>query len=545
VTGNVLADERNNAYSDTDKDGWDDSWVAKYPEADRTNLLSDSNGDGVPNVIEMIHNRDPFAIPRRAARPDPMTDVRRKRKEADLAVERARVIQAMEPYMNYGLRDAEGNPTTRAELRARKREQLGELAARLKVEEATRKVRIADYLGEKGDQFTEQQKQSLQDVVDGEPHFVNSLGNFQAVHLNVFNLWPGGNTGNDLTGAGTAVAMWDFGGIETSHEQFVTGSSSLVNPDAPSQPTGRIFNVDSVLANEHATAVATVIAGAGDPGVLTPGMGNPLDDREDARGMAFEGGIRAYDRLSYVTEMTQLGMDAMDGDLDIVFSNHAYGTTCGWHKPYLDDPANLWQWHGDPRFEESTPFAGDQPEDWRFGFYIPFICRDIDEIVHTAEIYLPIWAAGNDSKNIQPASAPESKDHGPGAFKFPHRVVGGATYTTASAAPERDFENRRNLIPEACSKNVLTVSDTAAANAISDSPGSQGPTDDMRIKPDICAASGGIGALGGGLANGSLTSYRSYEGTSFSAAAVTGSLALIRQRWQQLHGTEQQVLAST
>jgi len=545
AVGNVLSNEQNKAFPDADGDGWDDNWVAKYPDADRTNLLSDANGDGVPNLVEMMHNRDPFAARQGARRQDPASPLRGKRRIAEANAENARMRQVLEPYMNYGLRDSEGNPITRAERRATKRQQLSSLTQRLRDEEAERKIRIADYLSEHGHEYSEYQQKALQDVVDGEPRFVTSLGHSQAVNLGVYHLWPGGITGNDLTGAGTAVAMWDFGAVETDHEQFTTGGSSLVNPDAPSQPTGRIFNVDSVGASEHATAVATVIAGAGDPGVATPGTGNPASDRDDARGMAYEGGIRVYDRFNDLVEMSELGEDMTDGTLDIVFSNHAYGTVCGWHRPYLDPETNLWQWHGDARLGESGPFLADQSEDWKFGFYLATRCRSIDEIVHTSEIHLPIWAAGNDSQNLSPGSSPEAKDHGPGTPKHPHRVIGGKTYTTSSAAPERDLEFLQNLIPEACSKNVLTVSDTTAAAFLGASAGSQGPTDDMRIKPDLCANSGGVGAEGGDPAGASLTSYRDYEGTSFSAAAVTGSLALVRQRWQQLNGTEQPVLAST
>ncbi len=71
-----------------------------------------------------------------------------------------------------------------------------------------------------------------------------------------------------------------------------------------------------------------------------------------------------------------------------------------------------------------------------------------------------------------------------------------------------------------------------------------GPTDDGRIKPDIVANGTGLITPAGG---GDYYYYypSGISGTSFSAPSVAGSLGLLQQLHEQLHGTNQPLLAST
>ena len=519
------------AYPDADRDGWDDEWVAKYPEA-RRDSFSDADGDGVPNFIEMMLDQDPFKKEgglRKKPHPLAALIIQRKRQE-----QRARNRQALAPYRIDCLRDAAGNPTTRAAMKARKQEKARQLTARLAAEKPARERRVKAFLEGPGKNLPEALKAQLRDVVDGEPRFVAPLSHDQARVNQVIDLWPGGSANTDLTGAGTTVAMWDFGRVLETHQQFNTGSN-------------RIINVDNTggSGNEHATAVATVIAGAGDPGDLIPAtpFAEPATQQNQARGMAYEGSIRVYNLVNDLAELDLLASESNAGLTDIVYSNHSYGTACGYRKDQSASSADLWSWFGNPFISGEV--------DFKLGFYLREVCPEIDEIVHNHEIFLPIWAAGNEPWNFDPDDAPEPKESGE-EFEIAHVVTqNGQTYTEFDA-PRRKADYKiesfdagatgeglffGNLIPEACSKNVLTV------GAIG---GSKGPTDDLRIKPDLIAASGGFGSSNdyGALA-GTTQSYRRFAGTSFSAASVTGALALVRQRWQQLNGIGQPVLAST
>ena len=517
------------AYPDADRDGWDDEWVAKYPEA-RRDSLSDADGDGVPNFIEMMFDQDPFTKENARKNPSPLAALITERKGE---AQRARNRQALAPYRIDCLRDAAGNPTTRAVMKARKQERARQLTARLAAEKPAREQRVREFLQTTGKDFPEALKKNLRDVVDGEPRFVTALGHDQARLNHIVDLWPGGGANTDLTGAGTTVAMWDFGRVLETHEQFATGSNRIVNVDNPAGS-----------GDEHATAVAAVIAGAGDPSDPTPAtpFADPDTQRNLSRGMAYEGNIRVYNTSSYLGELDTLAGETAAGIRDIVFSNHAYGTRCGYQKLPSANPPDQWCWYGNPSINNKV--------DYKLGFYSHESARVIDEIVHQHEIFLPIWSAGNEPWNFDFSDAPEPMESGEG-HEIGHIVVQTGTVYTAADAPRRnaDFSPEffdpggadghlfGNLIPEACSKNVLTVGTLG---------GSKGPTDDLRIKPDLIAASGQFGGSDDFCAlKGTAGGYRRFAGTSFAAASVTGGMALVRQRHQQLHGTGHEVLAST
>ena len=546
-----LANEPEVAFVDSNSDGWDDRWCARYPGINVTKPLDDTDGDGVPDFFEMATNQNPYAAkaPIHWAAPtaQELAETQRKR---ELRWERVRA--ALTPYVNRGLRDFEGNPITRADRLENNRVRLSRLKKKLQAQAQEREKRIEAYLRGPGRRLSASKVKSLIDVVDGEPQFVSGLSHTQADQMEIIRLWPGWNNGPDLTGTGTAVAMWDLGGVNTNHEQFSNGSSTVVAPDKvmPGQSTGRVYNIDVANdINEHATAVATIIVGAGDTTVASPGNTGywPITPREHARGMAYEGGVRVYGQFNDTTEMCDMAELTLAGTLDIVFSNHAYGTTCGWLLPASQpDPNGQWEWYGDPSLGETSPGAGDGKEDYQFGFY-SLRSQLIDDVVHTCDIYLPVWAAGNSGSNITNIQAPELQSRGPSDQTHPHIVMlTGEIYDEDSGTPypwpprrlPNDFPH--GLIPEACAKNVLTVTDTTGT-------GSSGPTDDWRMKPEIkaYATNNAVSDQWSCALDGGTSGYRNFRGSSFSAAGVTGGLALLRQEWQQLNGSSHHVLAST
>ncbi len=248
----------------------------------------------------------------------------------------------------------------------------------------------------------------------------------------------------------------------------------------------RVTQVDGVSTTHyHATHVGGTLIASGVQG--------------SAKGMAPAANLQAYDWNSDESEMATA---AANGAL---VSNHSYGYANGWSWT-----GSSWVWYGNSSISTQ--------EDYSFGFY-DSQAQDWDEIAKNAPYYLIVKSAGND-RGDGPTNGAYPQDG-------PYDCIGNAGNA----------------------KNVLTV------GAVNDIPAgysqpsdvtmstfsSWGPSDDGRIKPDICA--NGVSLYS--TDDDSDTDYTTLSGTSMSTPSVTGSMILLQEHYQDLFGTGNFMRAAT
>ncbi|MBN2356399.1 S8 family serine peptidase [candidate division KSB1 bacterium] len=295
-------------------------------------------------------------------------------------------------------------------------------------------------------------------------------------------LWPGGSNGLNLTGVSQIIGEWDGGGVLTTHQELLTRVQQMDNP--------------SSISN-HSTHVAGTLMASG------------LD--VNARGMAYEATLHAYDWLNDLSEMS---LAAAAG---LLLSNHSYTYIRGWHYNLFGD--DRWVWMGDLNYSLT--------EDCYFGLY-SLASRIMDDIACDAPYYLIVKPVGNDRDDNGPA---------PGAHYW---LFNGGNLI--DSADPRDADGPWDCIPDdAIGKNILTVGaiddiidgDYSAANIDlkTASFSSFGPADDGRIKPDI--VTNGVGVYS--TFASSPLSYYILNGTSMAAPNATGSLTLLQQHYQNTH----------
>lgn len=195
----------------------------------------------------------------------------------------------------------------------------------------------------------------------------------------------------------------------------------------------------------------------------------------NAKGMAPQGKAIGYDWNSDLSEATTAASNGM------LLSNHSYGLSSSslpayYFGSYRDDAA---QW---------------------------------DNLQYNAPYYLQVKSAGND---------------------------GTTTYNTSPLDPTQPQYDK--LAGMTTAKNNLVVASTndanidAQGNLVSvtiSSFSSQGPTDDLRIKPDISGNGGGLFSTFESADN----IYGTLSGTSMATPNVTGTLLLLQEQSNKLRG---------
>ncbi|MFH1312627.1 MAG: S8 family serine peptidase, partial [Candidatus Eisenbacteria bacterium] len=288
-----------------------------------------------------------------------------------------------------------------------------------------------------------------------------------------------------LTGSATSLGElceWDGGGVRTSHQEF----------------GGRVTQMDSPGGTHyHSTHVAGTLIGAG---VVS-----------SAKGMSYQGTLAAYEWTNDDSEMASAAAAGMN------VSNHSYGYGTGWS---YSSSSGDWYWYGDVNISAV--------EDYGFGFY-SVEAEAWDQIAYDAPYYTICKSAGND-RNDYP---------GAGAGHYYWDDGSGWTWSTATRDPDGGTDGYDCISWNGTAKNILSVGAvndipggwTQPSDVVMSSFSGWGPTDDGRIKPDLCA--NGISLYSS--MDGNDTDYYSLSGTSMSSPNLAGSLNLLIRHFEATH----------
>ena len=320
----------------------------------------------------------------------------------------------------------------------------------------------------------------LQRFENGIPKYYITDNLNAAKTISTNKLWSGGGFGYSLTGSGVLLGEWDGGKVRTTHQEL----------------TGRVTSPEGGL-NFHSTHVAGTMIGTG--------------VQANARGMSNQATLTSHDWNSDEAEM------AIEAGAGLKVSNHSYGTITGWNFNYYGD--SKWVWFGDSAISET--------EDYSFGFYNTQ-AEDWDGIAHNNPNYLIAKSAGND------------RNEGIAGSTL-HWFFKNGVKTASTKARSKDGNAGYDCVGGAgIGKNILTVGAieditggyATPAGVFMSSFSCWGPTDDGRIKPDIVA--NGVG-LTSSLETAD-NAYGSLSGTSMATPNASGSIGLILQHQQNLHG---------
>lgn len=201
-----------------------------------------------------------------------------------------------------------------------------------------------------------------------------------------------------------------------------------------------------------------------------------------AKGMAPQSNVIGNDWNSDLSEATSAAASGM------LVSNHSYG------------------------YGFRDPNGNVQLPTYYFGGYIG-VSRDWDQIMYNAPNYLMVVAAGNDGNDNTANSQPV------GGNSLYDKLTGHST-------------SKNNLVVA----NAQDANIDASGNLISvsiSSSSSEGPTDDLRIKPDITGNGSGVYST----YESSNSAYGTISGTSMASPNVTGSLVLLQEHYSDLNGS--------
>ncbi|MHB1462819.1 MAG: S8 family serine peptidase [Armatimonadota bacterium] len=324
----------------------------------------------------------------------------------------------------------------------------------------------------------------LSAVRNGRPLLLGTDNLNAAKSVGAEPLWPGVSNPDGLDGTGIRMGLFE-GTIPLSSHPELAGRCQVY----------------SASYGTHTTHVAGTL--------ISQGL-NPA-----AKGMAPNASISCYSWNNDVSAIVSLPSD-------IGITNHSYSLRVGWDFNARGD--NRWLWAGDPSVSID--------EDMDFGRY-DSTARDWDQALFTKQNVLACRSAGNDRRQ------------GPSSQPVEHWVWSDSQgqYVLSTDVRQLDGGNLGygSVHDGGCAKNALTVGSVADITPpvtdqtvlYASSFSSCGPTDDGRIKPEI---SGNGESLTSTVYDAQMApTYAASSGTSMASPSVAGGLALIVQRFRQLH----------
>jgi len=150
--------------------------------------------------------------------------------------------------------------------------------------------------------------------------------------------------------------------------------------------------------------------------------------------------------------------------------------------------------------------------DWIIGAYIQE-SKDWDDLMYNAPYYLMVTSAGNEGNDNATNTSP---------------LNGNAAYDKLSS-----MATAKNNLVVANGQDANINGDGSLSSIVRNTGSSEGPTDDLRIKPDIMGNGTGLYSTFE-TAN---DAYGSLTGTSMASPNVCGSLLLLQQHYNNNHGT--------
>jgi hypothetical protein len=205
----------------------------------------------------------------------------------------------------------------------------------------------------------------------------------------------------------------------------------------------------------------------------------------EARGIAYDATINAYD---WVDDVQEMFAEAYNGAMGVLVANNSYGF----------DPLYLQQ--------------------YQFGKY-NITAQSWDNLMYLKP-YLQIVKAAGNAREIDPNIVPQV------SAKNGYDLLEGAGVA-------------KNVLVVASAKKNINMNSDEAFDVSEFS--SYGPTDDGRIKPDICAPGENIYSS----IETYDTAYGTYRGTSSAAAVVSGIITLLQQYYKSVSPSQSYMRSST